>query len=205
MEGLNMKATTVERIRGDYGAEPSAKALEEMIGIGWPGTRSEVPNEIQAYFPHCDELTVDEGIVLKGAKMVIPPSLQKEMVEKTHYSHIGIGASLRRAQDVLFWPGMAAQIREFVLQCPRRNERRPAQPKEPLQNHAGPAMPWSRIAMDLFSLDDSEYVIMVDSYSDYREIDQLSTTTIAAVIKACKRQFARHGIPSTVIANGGPQ
>ena len=121
MEGLNMKATTVERIRGDYEAEPSAKALKEMILIGWPETRSEVPNEIKAYFPHRDELTVDEGIVFKGAKVVIPPSLQKEMVEKTHYSHIGIGVCLWRARDVLFWPGMAAQIREFVLQCPRCN------------------------------------------------------------------------------------
>ena len=60
--------------------------------------------------------------------------------------------------------------------------------------------------MDLFSFDNSEYVIMVDNYySDYWEIDQLSTTTSAAVIKACKRQFARHGIPSTVIADGGLQ
>ena len=75
MEGFNMKATTVERIRGDYEAEPSAKALKEMILIGWSETRSEVPYEIKAYFPHRDELTVDEGIVFKGAKLVIPPSL----------------------------------------------------------------------------------------------------------------------------------
>ena len=46
-----------------------------MILMGWPETRSEVPNEIKVYFPHRDELTVDEGIVFKGAKLVIPPSL----------------------------------------------------------------------------------------------------------------------------------
>ena len=48
--------------------------------------------------------------------------------------------------------------------------------------------------------------IMVDYYSDYIELDSLSGSTSAnSVIRAMKRQFARHGIPDELITVNGPQ
>ena len=47
---------------------------------------------------------------------------------------------------------------------------------------------------------------MVDHYSDFFELDPLSGNTSAnSVIRALKRQFARHGIPDECITDNGPQ
>ena len=43
--------------------------------------------------------------------------MTREMLEAIHYSHLGITACLRRARDVLFWPGMSAQVKNFISKC----------------------------------------------------------------------------------------
>ena len=45
----------------------------------------------------------------------------------------------------------------------------------------------------------------MDYYSNFWEIDELSTTTAPAVIAKLKRHFARYGWPETVISDNGPQ
>ena len=51
------------------------------------------------------------------------------------------------------------------------------------------------------ALQGADSSIMVDYYSDYIELDSLSGSTSAnSVIRAMKRQFARHGIPDELSA-----
>jgi len=71
--------------------------------------------------------------------------------------------------------------------------------------HDVPSRPWSKISVDLFQLDGKHYLVMVDHYSDYLELDYLRSTTVSALIKVMKRNFARHGIPDECISNNGPQ
>ena len=64
--------------------------------------------------------------------------------------------------------------------------------------------PWSRVAVDLFTLDKKDYFVMVDDYSNYFEVNILNQITSAAVINSMKSQFARHGIPEEVQSDNGP-
>lgn len=63
--------------------------------------------------------------------------------------------------------------------------------------------PWERVAIDLFQLEHKDYIVTVDCYSNFFEIDQLSTKTAKAVIRKVKAHFARHGIPDQVISDNG--
>ena len=49
-----------------------------------------------------------------------------------------------------------------------------------------------------FSLDSHHYLVMVDYYSNYIEVNFLSSTTSTAVIHKIKVQFTCHGIPDAV-------
>ena len=53
-----------------------------------------------------------------------------------------------------------------------------------------PTRPWQMIGQDLFTLDGKNYLISVDYYSDYWELDYLTNTTGKAVVEATKTQFA---------------
>ena len=70
---------------------------------------------------------------------------------------------------------------------------------EPMLSRSIPSWPWSKISVDLFQLDGKHYLVMVDHYSDYFELDSLRSTTASAVIQVMKRNFARHGIPDVCI------
>ena len=65
--------------------------------------------------------------------------------------------------------------------------------------------PWSKVSADIFQLAGNNYLVMVDHYSDFFELDSLRNTTTSTVIRAINRNFARHGIPDECISDNGPQ
>nr|XP_006821271.1 PREDICTED: uncharacterized protein K02A2.6-like [Saccoglossus kowalevskii] len=71
--------------------------------------------------------------------------------------------------------------------------------------HEIPDRPWSKIAIDLCKCRGKDYLIMVDYYSDYWEVDQVIDTTATTIINCCKIQFSHHGIPDSVMSDNGPQ
>ena len=68
--------------------------------------------------------------------------------------------------------------------------------------HKIPETPWSKVGHALFTLGDENYLVTVDYYRDYFELDLLSDATAESVIDATKRHFARHGIADMVTDNG---
>jgi len=91
--------------------------LKQMILQGWPTHKSAVPSELVAFFDHRDELTVQDGIILRGDRVVIPRSLQSDMKHRVHAGHMGINSCLRRARELIYWPGMSRDIRQYVQAC----------------------------------------------------------------------------------------
>ncbi|KAK3722271.1 hypothetical protein QZH41_005184 [Actinostola sp. cb2023] len=61
------------------------------------------------------------------------------------------------------------------------------------------------IGVDLFTLDNKEYLITVDYFSNFWEVDRLHSTTASNVILKLKNHFARYGCPDRVISDNGPQ
>ncbi len=49
-----------------------------------------VPNEIVHYYSFQDELTVHDGVVIKGERVVIPDALRSDMIHRVHSAHLGI-------------------------------------------------------------------------------------------------------------------
>lgn len=71
--------------------------------------------------------------------------------------------------------------------------------------HAEGSTPWQKIGLDLFELNGKHYLIAVDYFSSFIEIDLLTSLTSSRVIALLKKQFARFGIPNVIMSDGGPQ
>lgn len=72
------------------------------------------------------------------------------MIKKIHSSHIGINGCIRRAKDVMYWPGMSSQIKDVIENCDTCNTTRQGQRKEPMLPHPIPDRPWQRVGADIF-------------------------------------------------------
>ena len=66
-------------------------------------------------------------------------------------------------------------------------------------------LPMGKVATDLFEFQGQHYLLLMDYCSRYPEVIRLTSTTSASVISAMKSIFARHGIPSTIVSDNGPQ
>ena len=66
-------------------------------------------------------------------------------------------------------------------------------------------VPWEKVVSHLFEMDGKTYLLVVDYFSQYVKVQTLSTTTSASIIKALKAIFSRHGIPTTLVSDKGPQ
>ena len=149
-----------------------------------------------------DVLTVQDGVIYQGMKAVIPTVMRKQMIAKSHASHLGIHACVCRAKDVLYWPGMTAEITEAVRMCAICSKILDKQQHEPLMTHKIPTLSWSKVGQDLFTLNGRDYLVTIDYYSDYFEIVKLNDTTARSVIKATKDHFTCHGLADMVTDNG---
>ena len=66
-----------------------------------------------------------------------------------------------------------------------------------------PARPWESIATDLFELRGKDYLVTVDYYSNFIEVDRLFSNTSIEVIHKLKAHMARYGIPERVVSDKG--
>ena len=158
------------------------QSLKAIILRGWPDDRSQVPEQITPYFSVRDELSVQGGVTFHGQRIVVPVSLRKDMKRKLHASHLGAESCLRRARETIFWPNMNAELKEMIATCETCRKYETSHQKESLIPHEVPSRPWEQVGVDLFELNRKEYMITVDYYSNFWEIDRLTSTTSSAVV-----------------------
>jgi len=126
-------------------------------------------------------------------------------MENLHSSHIGIEGCLRRAREHVYWPGMNAALKDYMGSCEICLKFRHEQQKEPMMSHELPERAWEVVSTDIFELKGHHFIIAVDHYSDFFEMERLSNESATQVIKFLKNVFSRHGIPTKLISDNGPQ
>ena len=155
----------------------------EYCQEGWPGIKS-VPKALKTFYPVAAELSIQ---LMRGARIVIPVSMQSDILEKLHVGHQGIRRCRERAKQ---------------SECPICINFR-SQKAEPLIPTQLPNLPWQMVATDLFEWKKATYLLIVDYYSRWIKIAKLTGLTANSVINHTKSIFARYGIPEKVISDNG--
>lgn len=99
---------------------------------------------------------------------------------------------------------MSADIERTVRDCAACALYAPRPRRSPLLQHEVPALPWHKLASDIFEYRKKKYIILVDYFSNYMEVGQLAGITSRHVIDFMIDQFARHGIPTILVTDNGP-
>ena len=175
--------------------------LKHVIVNGWPKQYKKVPKLIQDYYAFREELVIQDELIVKGQRIVVPVKLQSEYLQELHQGHSGVEATKARARETVYWPQIAEDIAKKVSSCSPCNELKHKQQKEPMTNYEVPEVPYELVATDLFEFQSEMYSVTVDSYSGFYDIDKLENTTSKTVIRKLKNRFATHGSPKTLITD----
>ncbi|UYV63198.1 K02A2.6-like [Cordylochernes scorpioides] len=183
--------------------DTTLKAVVNYLEQGWPD-KKKMSQALLSYWHVKDELGVQNGLLMRSCRLVIPASMKLEILDKLHAGHFGITKTRLRARETVWWPGISKEIAETVRKCSVCIQEAVSK-HEPLIPTNFPTRPWQKIGMDLFKFENKWYLVVIDYYSRFPEMIQLDRLTANVVVRSCKSIFSRHGIPETVVSDNGTQ
>ena len=103
----------LQQIRDLTTSDPTLSQLRDTIYKGWLELRKECPSMLYDYWNFREELTIEDGLILKGERIVIPPTLRPEILDILHKGHLGQEKCLLRA---LYHCVLAGCYKPWMLQ-----------------------------------------------------------------------------------------
>ena len=173
--------------------DPLLSALADTIITGWPDNIKDVPKALWALRPYHgqhDLLTVEDGLIVRGEAIIIPPGERKKVLEQIHQGHLGTSKCQYRARQCVYWPGINKDIEQLVEACATCQRHWPQEPRQPLKPTPPPEQPWQQLGADFIMFDGSEYLVIVDYYSKMPIVwkmpkSQCNSAKTITVLKGC--------------------
>ena len=105
---------------------------------GWPDQVQDVPCIARHFWGARDELSIDNGLLLKGKRVCIPP----ELLKRTHGAHQGVDRMQAQAKEAVYWPGIDSDISDYVSRCTICTIPKASPPAQPMLPRDIPDGPW---------------------------------------------------------------
>ena len=197
----------LEQIRFETSKDNELSKLREVIHTGWPDHQTKLPSVLKPYWSYRDEMTVEDGIIQKGSRIVIPKTLQENILSKLHAAHQGIEKTKLRARSSVFWRNLNKDIEDITKSCTTCQEHQDRQAREPLLQTEIPPRAWHTIGTDLFDLDEDEYLLISDYFSKYPFVRKVprGRCTSSTITNLTKQIVCEQGVPEVIRSDNGPQ
>ncbi|XP_046378547.1 uncharacterized protein K02A2.6-like [Haliotis rufescens] len=177
-----------------------------MVHTGWPENIKSVMQVLRPYWSFRDQLAVEDGIIFKGRQVLIPESLQEDILTQLHASHQGVEKTRKLARESVYWPLINKNIEKLIKSCASCQELMPQNKAEPLEPHEIPSAPWRKIGTDLFQIRGKHFLVVTDYFSKYPIVKQIPhPVSSQAVTNELKFMCSILGKPDTVISDNGTQ
>ena len=181
--------------------DPVLANVQEFLLRGWP---EDTGPEFAPYRQRKDELSVQDGCILWGSRVVIPPNGRQQVVRELHTAHPGINRMKALARSYIWWPQIDADLEDAVRKCTVCQESQRSPPLAPLHPWEYPDAPWKRIHVDFAGpVDNHMLLVVVDAFSKWIEVYITKSSSSAATIAKLRECFAQHGIPDVVVSDNG--
>ena len=181
--------------------------LKQVITQGWPSNVKEVPKELQSYWTFREELTIEDGLILKGTRIVIPSKKHEAVLKLIHEGHLGLNKCKLHTKETIYWPGLNDQLDKLILNCELCLKYLQAKCKQLPNMALGqeiPIHPWTKLATDLFHFEGVSYLLVVDYTSRFPVMWKLSSMIAQHVTSHFKLIFSEYGWPNTLVSDNGP-
>ena len=164
--------------------------------------------DIQSFSRVFNELTVTtEGLILRDSRLVIPMSLQNEIIQIAHEGHLGITKTKQLLRSKVWFPNIDVQVETMLKQCIACRATDVKTHTAPINMSPMPSAPWEEISIDLkgpIKPNDEHLMVVIDDYSRFPLLETLTSITAATIIKRLDTIFSIFGVPNYVRTDNGP-
>ena len=146
---------------------------------------------------------MENRLVMKGARLMIPSTLRSKVLEQIHKGHLGIEKCMLKVRDSVFWPGISNDIREAVEKCGICQAS--SKSSKPIGNVSDvPPHAWHMLGTDLFYWNKIDYLVIGNYFSKYLIMRRLPNSSTHAVVKELGLVFTELGRPFVLRSDNGP-
>ena len=180
---------------------PNLGKVYEYTVSGWPaGCQDE---EIQPYWNRRYEISVEDGCLLWGRRVIIPSQLQDKIIGELHEGHPGMCRMKALARSFVWWPGLDGDIEDTVRACSICSSTQSSPQKAPLIQWPWPTEPWERVHIDFAEIKGQQFLVVVDSHSKWMEVLPTQLTTAGKTIDLLIPLLASYGLPKELVSDNG--
>ena len=227
----DVRAVTWEIVQEETAKDQQMQNLLALINSTFPEEKDAMPSELVEYWSLRSHLyAVDNVVLLKdqvviprtlrgtvidshlqgnNVRVIIPPTLRKEVVQSLHSAHQGVSGMMEHARVSVYWPGITADIKRVRSGCQSCNRIMPSQANLPPTPPIIPTTPFESIACDFFKYMGYYYFVAADRLSGWIELQKVKVGTNDAgaqgLCKALRRLMVTFGVPAELSSDGGPE
>ena len=175
----------------------------ELTSSGWPQNCTDP--ELEPYFSRRGELSIEDGCLMWGTRVIIPSVLQHQLLDEMHECHPGICKMKALARSYVWWADIDSQIETLVHECVDCSNAQNSPKENPLLLWPWATRPWQRVHIDYLDCEGKQFLLVVDSYSKWLEVFRMHSTTATATINRLRTLFSSYGLPEHIVSDNGPQ
>lgn len=130
-----------------------------------------------------NELSVENGILMWGYRVVFPKILQSHLLNQLHQSHLGIVKAKSICRFYFWWPKICDDIKKLIKSYETCHHTL----SSPSKNYSGPFK-------NLY------FLVIIDAHSKWIKVFPSNTMSTDFTILKLREFFARYGLPREVIS-----
>jgi transposase InsO family protein len=171
----------------------------DMALKGFPAKTDEEP--LKPWVLRQSEISLQDGIIMWGNRVAIPPPGRDALLRELHDGHPGIVRMKAVARSMLWWPGMDQDVELMVKKCEPCQKQRPNPPVAPLHPWEFTRRPWSRLHIDHCEYNGKMILVIMDSHTKWLEVCFTSSTSSSSTIRILRNTFSTHGLPDVIVSD----
>ena len=206
IENLDVSVHTIEELTG-FNSLSVAKihqhtttdlAMQQLIqhiNDGFPNSSAKCPETIHPFFSFRDELSVCNGIVLKGHnRIVVPESLRAQAVNLLHNkAHLGLNKTLEHACTCMYLPSITDARKNSISACKVCLTFSDKQQHE-LYSADTVTRLWSYLSLDNFEFQGQHYIMILDILTKFIVVRMVQSLSMNCTTQIFTLVFSEHGL-----------
>lgn len=168
-------------------------------------------------YKHCSSKSA-QGVMENGWKLFVPENSRNKILNEMHDrptgAHLGVNKTLKKIQELYYWPKMCESVRRYVKTCEQcQTGKHPTQRvRVPMGAQKVCDGPWDSVSIDFLgpfprSKKGNKYLfVLVDNFTKWCLLKPIKQADAKFVVSYMEEEvFMVYGVPSKVICDNGPQ
>ena len=181
-------------------SDKTMKLLKRYIINGWP---TYLPKPMYQWSKERSEYSIQDGIVYRGLRVVVPSFFRREILTLLHENHPGILKMIRLARQYFWWPSIDADVNRHVQRCTICQMNARKRIKANLASWPEAKDFWERVHVDVAYFLHHKFLVLVDAATKWVDVHLLTSNSSSAAVSALRRSFKYVGLPCILVSDNG--